>query len=113
MKTRFSIELGTRYAVHARQEIQGEGLTVNISSRGVLMRAARDLPANTSISVMIEWPVLIDHAAPLALHIYGTIVRSESGLAAIRFSVHELRPRTKHPEQQRQPVSNLRSARFR
>jgi hypothetical protein len=66
----------------------------------VLMRAARDLPANTPISVMIEWPAHIDDAAPLALHIYGTIVRSESGLAAIRFSVHEWRPRTKHPGRQ-------------
>ena len=112
-KTRFPIELGTRYAVHAEQEIQGEGLTVNISSRGVLIRAAHNLPPKMPISVMMEWPVPNDDAGRLSLHIYGTVMRSENGLVAVRFSIYELRTRTKRPERQRQPVSNPRSARFR
>ena len=107
-KTRFPIELGARYTVHARQELEGKALTVNISSRGVLMRAAHVLPPHVSISVIIEWPVLIDHAGPLALHLYGTVMRSGSGLIAIQFSTYELRTRIKPPERQRQ-VPNLRT----
>ena len=35
-RIRFPIELGARYAVDRRPEIEGTGRTVNISSQGVL-----------------------------------------------------------------------------
>src|SRR5580692_2609111 len=84
-KTRFPIELGARYAAQVQQEIEGERQTVNISSRGVLMRSTHDLFPDASVSVVIEWPIPIDNASPLALHIHGTVVRSEPGLVAVQF----------------------------
>jgi hypothetical protein len=99
LRTRFPIELRVRYAASGRRrEIAGAGRTVNISSRGVLMSSAHELSPATSIKVAIEWPVLIDDTCPLALHIRGTVVRSESGLVAIRFAGHEMRTQPKPPD---------------
>jgi hypothetical protein len=112
-KTRFPIELGARYSVQVRQEIEGEGLTVNISSRGVLMTSAHDLLPGALVSVVIEWPIPIDNAHPLALHLHGTVVRSEHGLVAVQFWTHELRTRPKPPQGQLvtkwRVISRLRS----
>jgi hypothetical protein len=87
-RIRFPIALFARY-VHGRQEIEGAGQTVNISSHGVLMTSPHELSPGTSIRVVIEWPIL--NARSLALHIGGTVIRSDSGLVAVRFSTHELR----------------------
>jgi hypothetical protein len=99
-KTRFPIELCTHYTVPARLEVRGSGLTVNISSRGVLMTSDHDLSPDTPIIVVIEWPVPIDNICPLALHIYGTVVQCERGFVAVRFSTHEFRTRPKPPERE-------------
>ena len=88
-RIRFPIELGARYAVHGRQEIEGTGRTVNISSHGVLITSAHEVSPGTSIRVVIEWPIL--NARSLALHISGMVIRSDSDLVAVRFSTHELR----------------------
>jgi hypothetical protein len=88
-RIRFAIALFARYAVHGRQEIEGAGQTVNISSHGVLMTSPHELSPGTSISVVIEWPIL--NARSLALHISGMVIRSDSDLVAVRFSTHELR----------------------
>jgi PilZ domain len=96
-RTRFPIELGARYAVHGRQEAEGTGRTVNISSQGVLITSAHQVSPGTSIRVVIEWPILIGNVCPLALHIYGRVVRSDRGLIAVRFSTQELRTQPKPP----------------
>jgi len=105
-RTRFPIELRVRYATGGRREIAGAGKTVNISSRGVLISSAHELSPDTSIRVAIEWPVLIDDVCPLALHIHGTVVRSESGLVAVRFAGHEMRTQPKPPDRLRRVLSS-------
>jgi hypothetical protein len=55
------------------------------------------VPPNTSIRVVIDWPILIGNVCPLALHIHGSVVRSVRGLVAVRFSTHELRTQPKPP----------------
>ena len=100
-RTRFPIELGARYAVSGRQEIEGMGRTVNISSHGVLMASAHEVFPETSIRVVIEWPILLGNICPLALHIHGKVVRSERGLIAVRFSTRELRTQPKPPDRKR------------
>ena len=90
-RTRFPIELGARYAVGERREIEGVGRTVNISSHGVLLTSEHEVYLYSLIRVVIEWPVLIDDVCPLALHVRGTVVRSDCGLVAVRFAIHELR----------------------
>jgi hypothetical protein len=94
-RIRFPIALSARYQVLWGQEIEGTGRTVNISSYGVLITSAHDAPPGTSISVVINWPILKGNACPLALHTQGTVVRSDHGLVAVRFSTHESRPQPK------------------
>jgi hypothetical protein len=94
-RIRFPIALVARYSVPTRLEIEGQ--TVNISSDGVLITSTYDLSPGTSISVKIEWPVSLGNTCPLALHIRGTVVRSDRGLVAVRFSNHEFRTKPKPP----------------
>ena len=104
-RIRFPISLSARYVVVGQQKIEGTGRTVNISSNGVLMTSAQEVPPGTSISVVMEWPILLDDFCPLALHIHGKVVRSEpvlgQSLIAVRFSTCELRTQPKPPDQVR------------
>jgi PilZ domain len=102
-RIRFRIALGVRYAAAGRQEIEGTGKTVNISSCGVLITSAHELSPGTSIGVVIEWPVLIDNNCPLALHAKGRVVRSSYGVVAVQFSTHEFRTRLIPPNQAPSP----------
>jgi hypothetical protein len=94
-RIRFPIELGAHYTVDGRNDVSGTGQTVNISSNGVLIRSAHEVPPYTSIRVVIEWPVLIGDSCPLALHIHGRIVRTDHGLIGVQFPRHELRTQPK------------------
>jgi hypothetical protein len=98
-RIRFPIALGAWYAVIGRKEVEGTGRTVNISSHGVLITSAHELSPGTLIGVVIEWPILLGSVRPLALHIHGTVVRSDHGLVALRFSTHELRTQPKPADQ--------------
>jgi PilZ domain-containing protein len=105
-KSRFPIALVARYGVPARLE-KVTGKTVNISSNGVLMTSTSRVSPGTSIRVVIEWPIVICNVRPLALYIHGTVVRSDGGLVAVRFSTHELRTKPKPPDS----TGSTRSAR--
>lgn len=96
-KSRFPIALVARYAVPGRLE-KVTGKTVNISSNGVLMTSTSRVSPGTSISVMMEWPIFLSNVRPLALCIHGTVVRSDGGLIAVRFSTHEFRTKPKPPD---------------
>src|ERR1700693_5655157 len=97
-RTRFPISLVARYAVDERQDIAGTGWTMNISSHGVLMRSAHEVSPGTSIRVVIEWPILMGNVWPLALHIRGTVIRSDQGLVAVEFRRYEFRTQSKPPD---------------
>ena len=97
-RIRFPVNLAAYYTADRRNDVCGKGQTVNISSRGVLITSAHRLSPNTSIKVVIEWPVLLDDVCPVALHIHGRVVRSEGGLIAVRYVQHELRTQPKPPE---------------
>jgi hypothetical protein len=95
MRIRFPIALGARYAVVGQQETEGTGETVNISSHGVLITSTPEVSPGTPMGVVIEWPILIGSVCPLALHILGTVVRSDRGHVAVKFSTYELRTQPK------------------
>lgn len=71
------------------------GRTVNISSHGVLITSAFELPPGTLVAVVIAWPILLRGLQQLALHIQGTVVRSNHGLIALKFSIYEFRIQAK------------------
>jgi hypothetical protein len=100
-RIRFPIELGARYTIVGRPEIEGTGWTVNISSDGALITSTPEVLPGTLIGVVIEWPILLADVCPVALHIHGRVVRSDRGLVAVQFSTHELRAQPKPSDQSR------------
>jgi len=94
-RIRFPIELGAHYTVDRRNDVSGTGKTVNISSNGVLITSAHAVSPDTSITVLIEWPIVLGDVSAFALHICGRVVRSDAGLVAVQFSRHELRAQPK------------------
>jgi len=82
-RIRFPIALAARYAIDGRQEMRSAGETVNIISSGALIKSGHDMLPGTSIRVVIEWPILMDHWCSVALHTQGAVVRSDRGLVAI------------------------------
>jgi len=102
-RIRFPFALAAPYTSAGQQEIASGGKAVNISSTGTLIRSAHEVVPGTSIRVVIEWPILIGNGCRLALHTHETVVRSDRGLVAVRFSAHELRTQPK-PRDQVEPL---------
>jgi len=72
---------------------RGNGRTVNISSRGVLLQTETVLPAGASIALQVAWPVKLERQIALSLHIRGYTLRSDGDFTAIRIERHEFRIR--------------------
>jgi len=71
----------------------GVGMTVDISSKGVLFGAAQPLRAGKRIEICVNWPALLEGACPLKLVAVGRVVRVEANRAAVQIEQHEFRTR--------------------
>jgi len=82
---RYSIERGLRYRMRgARPPLSGTGMTVNMSSNGVLFTTEQPLPLGKPVVLEINWPVLLDESRPLKLVTRGHIIWCDSVTAAMR-----------------------------
>lgn len=92
-KRRYPIVLDARWRLPQANPVSvaGTGTTINISSRGVLFHADRELPAGISIELSIAWPVLLRNVAPLQLRVRGEVVRVLGRRAAVHFRHYEFR----------------------
>ena len=90
---RYPISLEIEYKVlrKGRVERLGLGRTLNVSSGGVLFQATDQLPAGSSVELLMQWPFLLEGVCPLKLVIHGSVVRSDSKGVAIRNKHHEFR----------------------
>jgi hypothetical protein len=90
---RFPIETEIRYRVTNKRGVKVSrlGTTINISSRGVLFTTAEGLAAGSSVTISMNWPVLLDGHCRLQLVATGFVVRVESGRAAATFRQYEFR----------------------
>jgi hypothetical protein len=79
------MERQVRYQVLGKRGIEdmGEGKTINRSSCGVLFTCQHDLQRGRRVRLWISWPVLLNDECALRLVVYGRVVRSEAGRAAI------------------------------
>jgi hypothetical protein len=75
---RFVAELCVRYR-EAGTEVWYEGRTANISTSGVLFRAAQVLRPQTEIEMALTLPAVVRGEASAELRCRGSIVRSEAG----------------------------------
>jgi hypothetical protein len=92
---RFPIEREVRYKVLSRKTAaegeSGVGVTVNMSSNGVLFTTDRYLLPGRRLEVSISWPAQLNSKVALKLVARGRVVRSEEGRAAIEIHQYEFR----------------------
>ena len=92
---RFPIERELRYKVLSRKSSpeneSGIGMTVNMSSNGVLFTTDRYLLPGRRLEVSISWPAQLNSKVALKLVARGRVVRSEAGQAAIEIHQYEFR----------------------
>lgn len=85
---RFSMRLPVRYQAGADS---GCGEIVNIGRRGALFTTDQTVALNASVELYVKWPVLLDNKIQLSLIASGTIVRTETGRAAVAIEKYEFR----------------------
>jgi PilZ domain len=92
---RFPIEREVRYKVLSRkggvESEGGSGLTVNMSSNGILFTTERHLVPGRRLEVSISWPAQLNSTVALKLVARGRVVRAEEGRAAIEIQQYEFR----------------------
>jgi hypothetical protein len=71
----------------------GTGVTVDMSSSGILFAADPALPMSKRIELSIQWPAQLDGHCGLKLVATGRIVRVQHGRVAVRLETHEFRTR--------------------
>jgi hypothetical protein len=98
-KRRFQIEQAVSYRlVDASRGAQtGVGQTVNVSSGGVLFTTQTELERGVPMELTMSWPALVGDVCPLKLMIYGCVVRSKPGHAAMVIERWEFRTRGSSP----------------
>ena len=93
---RFAMEREVRFKVHGRNsEESGTGVTVNMSSNGVLFTTGQVLLPGRRIDVSISWPAELNHKVALRLVARGRVVRFGEGQAAVEILQHEFRTQPK------------------
>jgi hypothetical protein len=71
---------------------RGSGISVNLSSGGILFDAGRTLPLGSNVELFISWPVLLHDTVPLQLIVSGRILRISGNCAAIHIGQHHIGP---------------------
>lgn len=89
---RFPLEQEVRFKLFNRGGLDiGLGKTVNMSSRGLLIRTDHPLAPGDRLEVSVSWPVRLNNECPLKLVATGRVVRTQPGQAAILIERYEFR----------------------
>lgn len=94
---RFPIIRDLTYRVLSRRDggVPGEGMTINMSSSGVLFGTTYAPRTGTRLELSINWPAQLNGECALNLVMRGRVTRSEPGRAALQVLQHEFRTRGK------------------
>lgn len=90
---RYDIALNVRWKLIRRRRVldSGTGITIDLSSGGLLIETDRELPSGLNIELSISWPVLLHNVAPLQLVVAGRVVRTNGKSVGVRMTQHEFR----------------------
>jgi len=92
IKSRYPLELNVRYqTMGAAGPITGVGQTVNMSSSGMFLACASNIPEGTRLKTFVEWPSLLNGTTPLQLITVGTVVRCTPIGVCIFFESYQFR----------------------
>ena len=72
---------------------EGKGMTINMSSNGVLFTTPAPLKVGTKLELSIYWPVALNSTCPLKLVTQGRVARSATDAAAVQIDRYEFRTR--------------------
>lgn len=87
---RYPIRLEVEYKLLS-EPLTGFGVTLNVSSGGILFETENRLPDYGSIEMSLKWPFLLDGGCALKLVMRGRIVRSDETSTAVKITQHEFR----------------------
>ena len=92
-RRRYPVALAIRWRLLLGRHVleSGKGITVNLSSHGMLFEADREIRPGAGIEASIAWPVRLSDVARLQLVIAGEVVRTASGRVAVHIRHHEFR----------------------
>jgi hypothetical protein len=85
---RFPISTPVRYIV---EKVEGEGLTCNVGSDGLLMKTTCVFPQGRRIELSLDWPAMLDGRLPLRLDIQGKILWSNVRGTAVEILGYKFR----------------------
>jgi PilZ domain len=108
VKSRYPVELNVRYQIlGADSTVAGVGQTVNMSSRGMLLAGAWNVPEGTRMKLFVEWPSLLNGTTPLQLITVGTVVRATPAGISVVFESYQFRTmsRTRRSNVTEMPVA--------
>src|ERR1700691_6742425 len=92
VKSRYPLELSVGYqTIGAAGPGAGAGQTLNISSSGMLLACASNIPEGTRLKLFVEWPSLLNGTTPLQLITVGTVVRCTPIGFSIMFESYQFR----------------------
>ena len=106
IKSRYPLELNVRYqTLGGAHPVAGLGQTVNLSSSGMLLACANNIPEGTRLKIFVEWPSLLNGTTPLQLITVGTVVRCTAFGVSVVFESYQFRTmsRARHSNVQQMP----------
>lgn len=86
---RFPVSLKLSYTLGS--SASGEGEVCDMSSGGLFFRGGEILPIGKRISVVVQWPLMLDGNCPLKVWIRGRVLRSDRRGTAIELLGYEFR----------------------
>ena len=91
----FPIQQDVRYQCVKGSRIfaVGVGKTLEISSHEVRLTTQQPLKHGQKIRLAMDWPAMLDNTCRMKLEIYGWILHSEKGEAAVKIERYEFRTR--------------------
>jgi hypothetical protein len=95
-RQRFPIEQEVGYKIfgsHKSVVQVGLGMSLNMSSTGVLFTTESTLPPGERVELAMSWPVLLNDMLPLKLVARGRLVRSAGTQAAMSIEKYEFKTR--------------------
>ncbi|MGA2742432.1 MAG: PilZ domain-containing protein [Bryobacteraceae bacterium] len=87
----------------------GVGMTLDISSGGVLFETVQRLNPGKRVELSVNWPAQLEDGCPLKFVAVGRVVRAEDTWAAMHIEQYEFRTRRNKELPQIEPEKPLRA----
>lgn len=106
-KARFPLRLGVRYrTVSGGPSLIGEGRTVNMSSRGLLIASDHGkVNAGARLQLTVDWPPLLHGTTPLQLIVSCRVTRCMPEEFAVELDQYQFRTKKSSPPKKLPPAS--------